>query len=60
MKLQQVMQEKCGIKPTCFTYPFGGIELKTREYLKAVSYTHLDVYKRQHPHSVHADDLDGD
>ena len=38
MKLQQVMQEKCGIKPTCFTYPFGGIELKTREYLKEMGF----------------------
>ncbi len=32
-KLQDALEEKCGIRPTCFTYPLGAITQESREYL---------------------------
>ena len=38
IKLQQLLEDKCGITPTAYTYPFGAVTGDTTEYLKELGF----------------------
>ena len=45
---------RCGTETTAWPCPECGFpEIMRNRGIRAVSYTHLDVYKRQHIYSIH-------